>query len=339
MKLLVFLVLAFALPMAAQQPARNPPPLPSGTTQLVVTAVGNHDQPAAGIQPAQVRLKVAGHETPLTSWAPFPPTERLDLAIAIDDDTQNMGTGLDDVKTFIRNLPANVAVGVLYLHTGSFAVAQNFTFDHAGAAKMVRMPSGARNSSPSPFGSLLSLLQHWPNHSGLRRELVMISDGQEETGENDASNHTYQSAVAQAVASGVVVYTIYASGGTNYAQGQLPNDTLVPNEAAAEGGVAGPPVGATPLTVFRGSNLTALNGSQNLSLLAAITGGEGYSQGITNSARLTQYFNDIALRLASQYQLVFTPPGGNHQGMTKVEVQINHAHAKITAPKDIYLRN
>ncbi|MGH9476393.1 MAG: hypothetical protein ACRD1C_08670 [Terriglobales bacterium] len=336
MKLSLTVALAFglALPVLAHQVA-NPPPLAPGSEQLVVTALGDHDAPASGIEPQQVQLKEDGHVVPIAKWAPFPSNERLDLAVAIDDDTRNLGTGLDDIKTFIRNLPANVAVGVLYLRTGSFEVAQNFTFNHAAAAKMVRMPSGARNSSPSPFGSLHNLIAHWPYHSGLRRELVMISDGQEEAGENDADNHTYQAAVAAAVAGGVVVYTIYASGGTNYAQGQVPNNVLVPDQSQQMGAL---PTGAsTPLQVFRGSNLTALNGSQNLSLLAAATGGEGYSQGVTSSARLTQYFGDIAHRLAAQYQLVFTPSAAKAHGMTKVEVNVHHRHAQITAPKDIYL--
>lgn len=339
MKLLAVFTLALAAPLVAQQPASNPAPLAPGSVQMVVTALGSDSRPAPAIQPSQVQLKVDGHEVPITAWKPFPASERLDLAIAIDEDTQNMGTGLDDVKTFIKNLPANVAVGILYLHTGSFSVAQNFTFDHAGAARMVRMPSGARNSSPSPFGSLSAVLQHWPYHSGLRRELVMISDGQEETGENDANNHTYQAAVAQAIAGGVIVYTIYASGGTNYTQGQIPNNVLVPSAEGAD--PAAPPYGSagTPLGRFRASNLTALNGSNNLSQIAATTGGEGFSQGITSSARLTQYFDEITRRLESQYQLVFTPASGKEQGMTKVEVKVNHTHARIAVAKDIYLRH
>lgn len=329
MKLLLnfSLVICLALSAAAQG------------TQLIVTALGKHDQPAAAIAQSQVQVKQGHSVDSILQWAPFPADQRLDLAIAIDEDTQNMSTGLDDVKTFITHLPKNVAVGIVYLHTGSFGVAENFTFDHAAAVQKVRMPSGMRNSSPSPFGSLRDLLHRWPYHSGLRRELVLISDGQEEVGNNGPDNQTVQAAIADAIASGVVVYTIYASGGTHHAEGQVPNNVLVPNEAQAETGtaVATPGMSGTPLGVFRNSNLDVERGSQNLSQLAGDTGGQAYSQGITSSERLTQYFNDIAARLGSQYRLVIQPDTQKPHGMTRIEIKVHHSDAKITAPGWIYL--
>ncbi|MGH9487475.1 MAG: hypothetical protein ACRD04_07785 [Terriglobales bacterium] len=333
MKPTLVLAALLALPLAAQQATPS-----SHGTQIVVTALGNDHQPAAPIAASQVQLHLNGHADPIAQWAPYGPNQRIDLTVAIDDDTQHLGTGIDDIKTFIRNLPANVAVGVVYLHTGSFEVASGVTLNHAAAASKVRMPSGMRDSSPSPFGSLRDLLRHWPQQPGVRRELVMLSDGREETGVNDQSNHTFQSALATALAGGVVVYTIYASGGTDYAQGQLSNNSLVPDAAQALGQPRGTTIASgTPLSVFRNSNLDAANGSQNLSLLASETGGEGYANGISNSSRLTQYFNDINRRLTSQYRLVFTPNRAKDHGMTKVEVKVSHSHAHITAPKAVFL--
>ncbi|MGH9413964.1 MAG: hypothetical protein ACRD0Y_09525 [Terriglobales bacterium] len=326
--LLFALACGLALPMAAQQPAA------SSGVQLIVTALGKHGQPAAPIALSQVQVKQGHNQDPILQWAPFPANQRMDVAVAIDEDTTNMRTGLDDVKTFIKKLPANVAVSVVYLHTGSFGVASNFTLDHTAAAQKVRMPSGVHSSSLSPFGSVADLLHRWPRHPGLRRELIMISDGRESAGGNNANSPAVQGAIADAIAGGVVVYTIYASGGKDYAPGQIPNNVMVPQEP-------GTPVGTgavgTPLGAFRSSNVGQANGSENLSLLASDTGGQAYSQGITSSERLTQYFDDIAARMASQYRLVIQPNTRKPHGMTRIEVKVHHSHAGITVPGWIYL--
>lgn len=319
--------LVCALGQAPQPPAAN------AGTQLVVTAVpqGGGAEP---IQQAQVEVKQGSHKLTIEHWAPYTANDRLDLALAIDEDTHGLNSALDDVKNFVAGLPANVAVGIVYFHTGSFAVAENFTMDHKAAAAAIRLPSGSASSSPSPYGSLSALIEHWPSHPGVRREVIMISDGEEHAGGNDANNRALQQALGEAVARNVVVYTIYAAGNEDNSAHGVDNTQLVPDMAGAD---PSQKQADTPLTVFRNSNIDQANGNNNLSQLSKATGGESYSQGITTGSRMTSYFTDISRRLAAQYSLVVLPYLSDDHGVVGVKVKVNHADAKITAPEKIYI--
>jgi hypothetical protein len=67
-------------------------------------------------------------------------------------------------------------VGVAYMSNASFQITQNFTADHALAAKAIRLPRGSSSAMDSPYLSLVSLMKGWPSQK-LRREVLMVSDG------------------------------------------------------------------------------------------------------------------------------------------------------------------
>lgn len=325
------LVLAAALPWVLAQAQQAPSP--AAGTRLVVTAVprGGGAEP---IETAQVEVKQGSHKLSIEHWAPYTSSDRLDLALAIDEDTRGLHSALDDLKTFVTSLPANVAVGIVYFHTATFAVAENFTLDHQAAAAAIRLPSGSPSSSPSPYGSLRALILHWPQHPGVRREVVMISDGEEHAGGNDANNSALQMALGEAVAGNVVVYTIYAAGNEDTSAHEVDNTQLVPDIASND---PSQKQTLTPVQVFRNSNLDQANGNNNLSQLSKATGGESYSQGITTGSRMTSYFTDISRRLESQYQLTVLPYLSDGNGLVGLKVKINHTDAKVTAPEKIYV--
>ena len=65
----------------------------------------------------------------------------LQLFILIDDTCDTgIGNSLNDLRDFINAQPATTVVGVAYMANASIQIAQNFTADHAAAAKAVRLP-------------------------------------------------------------------------------------------------------------------------------------------------------------------------------------------------------
>ena len=54
---------------------------------------------------------------------------------------------------------------------------QNFTQDHAAAAKSLRLALGDFGAEASPYVSLSEFIKHWPATNGTRREVLMITSG------------------------------------------------------------------------------------------------------------------------------------------------------------------
>src|SRR5271169_4335617 len=101
----------------------------------------------------------------------------LQLFILIDDtcDT-SIGNNLNDIRDFINAQPATTVVGVAYMSNATIQITQNFTADHALAAKAVRLPRGNLSAMDSPYLSLMSLVKGWPQQK-VRREVLMVTDG------------------------------------------------------------------------------------------------------------------------------------------------------------------
>jgi hypothetical protein len=94
---------------------------------------------------------------------------------------------------------------------------QNFTADHAAAAKKLRLPVGSTGAYGSPYLSLVNLMQRWPEHPN-RREVIMVTDGIDRarhTGRHwglDMINPDVDTASDVAQRTGTIVYTIYYPG-------------------------------------------------------------------------------------------------------------------------------
>src|SRR5271170_5833389 len=101
----------------------------------------------------------------------------LQLFILIDDtlDAQ-VGNNLTDLREFISAQPTTTLIGVGYMSNAGVNIAQNFTPDHALAAKALRLPRGNLSSMDSPYLSLISLVKGWPQQN-VRREVLMVTDG------------------------------------------------------------------------------------------------------------------------------------------------------------------
>ena len=101
----------------------------------------------------------------------------LQLFILIDDTCdQALGINLYDMRDFVNAQPATTFVGIGYMSNANVQILQNFTADHALAAKAIRLPRGNLSSMDSPYLSLISLVKGWPEGK-VRREVLMVTDG------------------------------------------------------------------------------------------------------------------------------------------------------------------
>jgi hypothetical protein len=96
----------------------------------------------------------------------------LQLSILIDHTCDPViGGSLNDVRDFVNAQPTSTLVGVGYMSKATIQITQNFTADHALAAKALRLPRGTLSTMDSPYLSLISLLRGWPEQK-VRREVL-----------------------------------------------------------------------------------------------------------------------------------------------------------------------
>src|SRR5258708_36102431 len=103
--------------------------------------------------------------------------ETLYLALLIDDSLDTIvASQFSDIKAFIMAQPKTTAIAVFYGRNGTAMVAQDFTTDHALAAKALRIPLGGVRALTSPYLTLLDLMKRWPA-TWDRRSILLISPG------------------------------------------------------------------------------------------------------------------------------------------------------------------
>ena len=108
------------------------------------------------------------------------------------DDTcdTSIGNSLNDIRNFVNAQPATTVVGVGYMSNTTIQIVQNFTADHAAAAKAIRLPRGNLSAMDSPYLSLISLIKGWPEQK-VRREVLMVTDGIDRLRGEGMSNTQY----------------------------------------------------------------------------------------------------------------------------------------------------
>ena len=288
-KLILRLVVAVALTVGtlytgAQQESGLTVP-----SQLVVTVIAHSGNQIPAVQASDVLVYQNRERLQVTGWTPLQgPQAALQLFIAIDDDSQPtaFGTNMSDVRNFIQSQPATTAIAVGYLRNGTVSTIQDFTNDHAAAAKALRLPLGNNGAFGSVYLSISDLIKRWPE-SKMRRQIVLISDGIDELGSFGVSNPYVDEAVRKAQQSGIVVFAIYTPGfGRHYRS-------------------------------FWRMNL----GQTYLSQLTDETGGAAYFLGFQAPVSYTPYLDDINQRLNHQYLLTFAAPAPSKPKLVPIRLR------------------
>lgn len=294
---------ALALVSSAAVLAETPQPVAPGQATITVTAIGKKDTAPPSVSKNDVQLTVNKERKQIAGWDKG---DALGLAILIDDSLDTSAASQwNDLKGFIMAQPANTAVAVAYASNSTAMIAQDFTTDHALAAKALRIPRGQLGAGSSPYLAVLDWLKRWPD-TGNRRSLLLISSGIDYfRGAWGPFYPDVDTVVSRAQRENVNLWSIYSPG-----------------------------IGHRSRS-FALSNL----GQNNLSKMTDETGGETYYLGTSAPVSFKPYLDELQLHLGHQYLLTFAGDGGAKGKFVRIqiktelpEVEFSHASNAFIAP-------
>jgi len=141
---------------------------------MTITAIGKK-QPPPAINKSDVDLFQNKERTQVANLRRG---DSLFLAVLIDDTLdQTVSVDWKALRSFIMSQQPDTYVSVAYARNGSAMVAQDFTTDHALAAKALRIPTGSFGAFNSPYLAVMDWMKRWPDNGGDRRSILMISSG------------------------------------------------------------------------------------------------------------------------------------------------------------------
>jgi VWFA-related protein len=294
------LLAAFALTFASftTVPARA-----ADAVTLTVTAVAKKGTPPP-IKKDDAQVFEGKERVQTTDWRRG---ENLYLAILIDDSLDSEAASQwSDLKAFIAAQPQNAYVAVAYSRNGAAMVTQDFTQDHALAAKALRIPLGNAGAFSSPYLAVQDWLKRWPSSAGDHRSsILLISSGIDYfRGGFDPLDPDLDSTIERAQKENVNIWTIYYPGAGHVSRGY-----------------------------FR-----VFNAQANLSRLSEETGAESYYLSDGRPVTLRPYFDEIQQHLNNQYLLTFATGGGGKKGkFERVRVTTELPNAEFLTPSEVFL--
>jgi hypothetical protein len=270
---------------------------------LTVTAAAKKGSPPP-IKKEDVQVFEGKEHVQVADWRHDRP---LYLAILIDDslDTE-AASQWSDLKAFINAQPQNTLVAVAYARNGAAMIAQDFTQDHALAAKALRIPLGNLGAFASPYLSLQDWLKRWPSSTGDHRSsILLISSGIDYfRGGFDPVDPDLDNTISHAQKENVNIWTIYYPSNGHLGRG-----------------------------FFR-----VFNAQSNLSKLSEETGAESYYLSFDRPVSLRPYFDELQEHLNNQYLLTFAAAGGGKKGkFERVRVITEVPNIQFLTPSEVFL--
>jgi hypothetical protein len=247
----------------------------------------------------------------------------LQLFILIDDTLSSaVGNNLTDIRDFINAQPPTTVIGVGYMSNTTVNVVQDFTADHAVAAKAVRLPRGTLAAMDSPYLSLISLVKGWQQQN-VRREVLLVTDGIDRLrGEAPSPSQLGPRFGPAPVYHSMPTISADATSASEISQRY---NVLVHS-------IYSPGVGRSGR-----SSWDLQIGLSGLSKLADETGGECFSLGTSNPVSFKPYLERLQRHFASQYYLVFLAVPKKKPGLQRVNVSTEVPNAEIAAPDNVWV--
>jgi len=200
--------IAFAAALAWTQKSTAADDAAPGAVTMTVTAVGKKDMAPPTINKDDVQFYIGKERTQVADWRKG---ETLYLAILIDDSLEpNVALQWNDLKAFMMAQPESTYIAVAYAQNGAAVIAQDFTKDHALAAKALRMPIAFGGAFTSPYLALQDWIKRWPD-SNERKSILMFSSGIDYfRGTFDPVDPDVDTTIEQAQKKNINIWTIYA---------------------------------------------------------------------------------------------------------------------------------
>jgi hypothetical protein len=275
-------------------------PAASGSATFTVTAVGKKET-APPIAKDDVQLYQGKERKQIGNWQKG---DQLYMAILIDDSIDTVAGGQwDYLKEFINAQPPSTYIAVGYLRDNVTQVAQDFTQDHALAAKALRIPIGIGALGSSPYLSVLDMLKRWPN-TGPRRSILLISSGIDyfRGASFGAWYPDLDSVIQRAEKQNTNIWSIYY-----------------------------------PSSGHRGHSFYLVNYAQNnLDKMAEDTGAESFFL-ISAPVSIKPYLDEITTHLNNQYLLTFAGNGGSKGKFERVKVKTELPDVEFMTPASVFL--
>jgi hypothetical protein len=273
----------------------------------------------------------------VTDWIPAREEQAgLQLFILVDDTSDtSLGMQLGDLRDFINAQAPTTAVGVGYMRNTTVNIVQNFTTDHAQAAKVLRLPLASLGASDSPYLSLISLMKGWPENK-LRRTVLMVTDGVDRLRGLSTPSGAVQPSTRTTPANRRAPLT--ADMTRNYTT--LPAvspDVDSASRMAQRYGVIVHSI-YTPGVGHAGRNFFELNNGQNaIAKLADETGGESFFLGLQTPVSFKPYLDRLQLILNNQYFLVFQAIPGKKDGLQRVKISTEVPKVEIVSADNVWV--
>jgi hypothetical protein len=301
---------ATTLLLGAEQVAARPPQAQNqngAQVHMTVSVEARHGMEVPPITREDVVVEEGKEHDKVTGWIPAQgPDAGLELLVLLDDSSSiSLGAQLEDIRSFIAQQPPSTFVAVGYAQNGTVQMAQNFTQDHASAAKSLRLPLGAgAGVDASPYFSVSDVVKRWPsNPARPRREILLISDGVDTYYGGGPIDPYVDNAVEDAQRAGVTVYSIYTPGSGHAGHSFYRN--------------------------YWGQNY--------LSELSDKTGGESYYIGFGSAVSFTPYLDELSHQLQQQYLLTFAPKPQKKAGMQRVRLATEVPNAELVYQDSVYV--
>ena len=268
---------------------------------ITVTAVGKRNTQPPPIKKEDAEVYKGKERLQVADWRKG---ETLFLAVLIDDSLdQTIASQWNDLKAFMMAQPPTTYIGVFYGRNGEATVAQDFTKDHAVAAKALRIPFGGFGAFSSPYLELEDLIKRLPG-AGERRSILLISSGIDYfRGNFGPISPDVDPTIERAQKANVNIWTIYA-----------------------------PDAGHGGRGFFRVNNAQS-----ELSEVSEETGAESYFLGFGPPVTLRNYFDEISTHLNNQYLLTFEGSGGKKGRFERIRVTTEIPGVEFLAPSGVFL--
>jgi hypothetical protein len=277
---------------------------PGVPVQVIVTAEPLHGKSVPSLNPQDFMAYQHRERLKVTDVVPFEGEHAgLDLFVLLDDASDSgLATQFGDLRQFINAQPASAAIGIGYMRDGTVDIVQRFTADHNHAAVSLRLPLSSFGVMASPYLSLSDLIKHWPGES-TRREVVLVTSGDDPLGGPGPSDPYLDTAIEDAQRNGVIVYAIY-----------------------------------TPSIGHAGHSLWLMNWGQNhLEQIGEETGGEAYMLGLQAPVSIGPYLADIGEHLGRQFRVTVLLKPRNKAGFEDVRFATEVPDAELVSAHRVYV--